>query len=331
MAAIDAEMSFFDFSRKAQAGILPLMNPIEPRYFSEQVFSAQRFYLRLNPGERTPLTVISGGVEHCRPDYEINRDGFPHPIIEFVARGAGQLTLRGASHRLTAGTVFTYSRGLPHRIQCDPDQPLTKYFVVLSGEAGRELMRECRLSPGTVSRILHPEQIQQVFEDLIRHGRGDHPDRHRMCTVAVQYLIMKIGDLAAPCGDSASGAFATYQRCRRFIEEHYLSVQSLNEVALACHVDLAYLCRLFQRFGRERPFRYLQHLRLNRAAELIQNSDLMIKEVSDKLGFSDPYNFSRAFRRAFGVPPGHLRQGEKEGRKGSGFRKEVYARLNPDS
>ena len=89
--------------------------------------------------------------------------------------------------------------------------------------------------------------------------------------------------------------------------DHYLTIKNLNDVAEACHVDPAYLCRLFQRFGREQPGHYLLHLRLNRAADLIQNSELMIKEVSDKLGFSDPYNFSRAFRRAFGVPPGHLR------------------------
>lgn len=283
------------------------MNPSEPRYFSDQVSAAQRFYLRLGPAGRTPLTVISGGVEHCRPHYEINRAGFPHPIIEFVARGAGQVVLRGETFRLSAGSVYSYSRGIPHRITGDPRHPMTKYFVVLSGEDARDLMKECRLVPGTVSRVVHPEQVQQVFDDLIRHARGDHPDRQRMCQVAVQYLIMKIGDLAAPHGDAATGAFATYTRCRQFIEENYLAVHSLQDVASACRVDQTYLCRLFQRFGRERPFRYLQHLRLNRAAEQIQTTNLQIKEVADQLGFSDPYNFSRAFRRAFGVPPGHLR------------------------
>ena len=283
----------------------------EPTYFSDQVVSAQRFYLRLKPSDPAPLTVISGGVEQCRPEYTIHRTGFPHPIIEFVARGAGRLTLRGRSHPLTTGTVFTYSRGMEHRITCEPGQPLTKYFVVLSGKAGRDLMHECQLSPGSVGRVGQPEQVQQIFEDLIRHGRDDHPDRHRMCAMVVQYLIMKIGDLATPCGEtSTSRAFATYQRCRQYIGDHYLAIRNLNEVAEACHVDSAYLCRLFQRFGRERPSRYLLHLRLNRAAELIQNSGLMIRAVSDQLGFSDPYNFSRAFRRAFGVPPGHLRKGK---------------------
>jgi AraC-like DNA-binding protein len=282
--------------------------PTEPPYFSDQISAAERFYLRLNPADPAPLTIISGGAEHCRPEYTIQRPGFPHPIIEFVARGTGQLTLRGQTTPLAAGSIFTYGRGMAHHISCTPQQPLTKYFVVLSGKAGRDLMHECRLAPGTVGRVSHPEQIQQIFEDLIKHGRDDHPDRHRMCAMVAQYLIIKIGDLAVP-GDTASTsrAFTTYQRCRQYIGDHYLTIKNLNDVAEACHVDRAYLCRLFQRFGREQPGHYLLHLRLNRAADLIQNSELMIKEVSDKLGFSDPYNFSRAFRRAFGVPPGHLR------------------------
>lgn len=279
-----------------------------PRYFSAQVFSAQRFYLRLDPLDRGPLNVISGGVEACRPEYVIHRSSFPHPIIEFVARGKGQLTLNQRDYPLTAGTVFTYSRGMNHHITCDPDQPLTKYFVTLNGKAGKDLMYECQLAPGTVIRLTHAEQVQQIFEDLIRHGRDDHPDRHRMCAMVVQYLIIKIRDLAIPRDGSAnSRAFATYQRCRQYISDHYLTLGNVNEIAGACHVDPAYLCRLFQRFGRERPGSFLLHLRMNRAAELIQNSDLMIKEISDQLGFSDPYNFSRTFRRTFGVPPGHLR------------------------
>ena len=39
----------------------------EPTYFSDQVVSAQRFYLRLKPSDPVPLTVISGVVEQCRP------------------------------------------------------------------------------------------------------------------------------------------------------------------------------------------------------------------------------------------------------------------------
>lgn len=280
----------------------------EPPYFSAQVLQAQRFFLDLNPAAAGDLVAVSGGCEHCRPDYEIKRPGFRFLIIEFIARGAGQLWLGTEPYELTPGTVFVYGRNLPHHIRSDAHNPLVKYFVAFAGRTDRDLLQECHLGLNQVVRVTHPEQIQSVFEDLIRHGRSDHPNRARLCTVALQYLIMKIGDDLLPYGKTAGRAFATYQRCRRFIEEHYAQVRNLQEVAAACHLDPAYLCRLFRRFGREQPYRYLQHLRLNRAAELLQNSERPVKDVADELGFSDPYNFSRAFQRAFGLPPGRVRQ-----------------------
>ena len=72
----------------------------EPRYFSAQISEARRFYLTWNFTTQRSLVVVSGGVEHCRSDYEINRSGFPHPTLEFVARGAGQLVLNGQTHAL---------------------------------------------------------------------------------------------------------------------------------------------------------------------------------------------------------------------------------------
>lgn len=275
----------------------------EPGYFSTQVTSARRFYLRAQPASAGDFVVASGGVEHCRTDYTIDRTGFAHTVVEFVVRGNGTLTLDGARHTLYPGMVFTYGRNLPHRIVSDAKAPLVKYFVIVAGGAFRNLLERCRLAPGTVARVLHPDQIRHIFDDLILHGLSDHADRELMCAVAVQYLVMKIGDWAVPPGKADSRAFATYQRCRQFIEDHYRSTHSLKEVAAACHVDAAYLCRLFQRFGREQPARYLHHLRMSHAAELLHNTDLMVKEVAGQLGFSDPFNFSRAYRRAFGVPP----------------------------
>ncbi len=286
----------------------------EPRYFSGLVSEARRFFLDLNPASGKRLTVVSGGCEHCLPDYRIRRSGFRFSAVEFVARGAGWLWLGGRDYRLMPGTVFVYAPGHPHHIRCDPANPLVKYFAVFTGQAGTTLLRECRLAPGRVLRVAQPGQIQQVFDDLIRHGRSDHANRARLCTVALQYLIMKIGDEAMPCDANSGRAFATYQRCRQFIEDHFEQVTALRQAADACHVNLSYLCRLFQRFGRESPSRYLQHLRLNRAAELLQGSGRLVKEVADELGFNDPFTFSRAFQRAFGLAPDHVRRPLAAGR-----------------
>jgi AraC-like DNA-binding protein len=279
----------------------------EPRYFSEQVSEARRFYLRPDQAAGQALAALSGGWERCRPDYTIHRPGFSHPVIEFVARGAGNLALDEKDFALRPGSVFVYGRNCSHTMRTQPGAPMLKYFVVCGGGEARALLRECRLEPGTVAQITHADRVQQIFDDLISHGLGDHPNRARLCAVALQYLVLKIGDLAISHAASDLPAFATYQRTRQFIAENFLRTRTLQEAADACHVNVSYLCRLFQRFGRERPYRYLQLLRMNHAADLLRHHDRMVRDVAEELGFENANNFSRAFRQWFGVPPEGMR------------------------
>ena len=101
----------------------------------------------------------------------------------------------------------------------------------------------------------------------------------------------------------ASPAFATYQRCRNEINNHYLELTSLGEIASTCHVDQAYLCRLFKRFDQQSPYQYLLRLRMNYAAELLLVPGTLVKEVADKLGFEDQFHFSRTFKKVLGISP----------------------------
>jgi len=57
-------------------------------------------------------------------------------------------------------------------------------------------------------------------------------------------------------------------------------------------------------------------LRMNRAAEKLRSPGVLVSEVADDLGFSDPFHFSRTFKRVFGVSPSSFmalqREGERE-------------------
>jgi AraC-like DNA-binding protein len=215
--------------------------------------------------------------------------------------------MNGASSELGPGTVFTYGRGIPHRISSEARQPLVKYFVVLSGSGVRALLAEHGLSPGTVVRVAQPDRVRMIFDDLIGFALGDRKGREAACVQTLQYLVLKLSDLVVPAGPRAAQAFATYEKCRAYIEAHRQGVTEIRAVAAACHVDVAYLCRLFQRFGRERPFHYVQHLRMSRAADLLQTTDRLVKDLASELGFQDAANFTRAFRRWFGVSPRFFR------------------------
>jgi AraC-like DNA-binding protein len=47
-------------------------------------------------------------------------------------------------------------------------------------------------------------------------------------------------------------------------------------------------------------------VKLQRAEALLRSREFRIKEVSDELGFANPYHFSRVFSRHFGRPPSRV-------------------------
>ncbi len=48
---------------------------------------------------------------------------------------------------------------------------------------------------------------------------------------------------------------------------------------------------------------YLNHLRMQRAVQLLNTTPLSIKAIGDQLGFSDQFYFSRAFNKLHGHSP----------------------------
>ena len=279
-----------------------------PEFFSPQVSEARRFYLDLNPSKAQALAVVSGGCEHCTPDYTIHRTTFPFCSLEFVARGRGRLKLKGREHELQPGRVFSYGPGVRHDIAADPADPLVKYFVGFAGRRARSLLRDCHLSPGSVLQIFPPNEIENLFDELIHVGRRGSRHSVALCAKLVECLVLKIAEARAPLTGTETISFTTYQQSRQHIQEHFQRLKTLQQIALECHVDGAYLCRLFQRYDHQSPYQFLMRLKMNQAAEWLQRPGALVKQVAEMAGFGDAFHFSRAFKNVFGLAPDDFRR-----------------------
>ncbi len=279
-----------------------LSPPTPPAFVSQQVTAARRFYLNLKPRPTRDLTVVCGGWEECAADYTIDRATFPFLSVEFVASGRGTLSLAGQTHPLEPGTVFTYGPGISQRISTSPDQRLGKYFVDFTGDRAKKLLRDARLAPGAVVALGASTEVRHAFDTLVRLA-ANH-DRHtaRATALQLELLLLVIERASQPGTPSERRALATFERIRQHLDAHFLQLRTLEDAAAACHVDVSYLCRLFRRFHGEKPFRYLQRLQMQWAAERLHSSGRLIREVADELQI-DQFQFSRTFKRIHGVSP----------------------------
>jgi AraC-like DNA-binding protein len=275
---------------------------IPPPFISEQVTDARRFYLNLNPSRRRDLTVVCGGWEDCSAEYEINRSTFPYFSIEYVASGCGELELAGRRYALTPGVVFAYGPEIAQRIRSSPTKRLRKYFVDFAGSRAKKELSECGLAPGTVRTIGLPKEVTRVFDSLVTAASTHDRFAEKTARLHFELLLISIARGARTRLGASQGAAAAFDRCRQYLETNFRTLRTVEEVAAACRIDVAYLTRLFRRFHDETPYRHLQRLQIQWAAERLQSSGCLIKTVADDLKV-DPFQFSRSFKRVYGISP----------------------------
>jgi AraC-like DNA-binding protein len=275
----------------------------EPAFFSRQIAEARRFFLRLNGPWPAGFNVVCGGSEHCASDYRVVRKDFPYFAVEFVARGEGSLVINNKTHPLMTGAVFAYGPGVAHDFRCHPDKPMTKYFVDFAG--ADVIKRLVRPGPrtGEILQSSAPEDIAEIFEHLIAAGKRDTPFRECICRAIGEYLLLRITESAVPLGTIGTIPFETFQRCRHWMDHNYLHAESLEQIASDCRVDESYMCRLFKRYAHQSPWQYVLRLKMRDAAQRLQVGQARVSAVAYEFGFSDPFQFSRTFRRVFGVSP----------------------------
>ncbi|WP_214628262.1 response regulator transcription factor [Paenibacillus agaridevorans] len=94
----------------------------------------------------------------------------------------------------------------------------------------------------------------------------------------------------------------------RFIEESYMGVCGLAEVAAHVHLNPSYFSKLFKKESGEGVIGYIQKLRVQKAKLLLKSTDMKIFEIAEATGFNDSNYFTHMFNRIAGVSPKEYRK-----------------------
>lgn len=280
---------------------------------SKQVSRARYFFHNLAPRNAGPLGLVMGGREHCNPDYAIRRATFPFYGLEYVAAGRGRVRLDDRWHELGPGMVFAYTPVTRCEIRTDPRDPMVKYFLSLAGADTPRRLRRCGVAVGRARQLAAHAEVTSVLEDLMREGQRSGALAGRICAALFELLLLKIEDTATLAPHASEPAREAFLRCKALIDAQVERLMSLAEIAAAAGVETSSVCRWFRRYQGTSPYQYLLRRKMNLAAEHLVEHGGLVKEAAQRLGFADPYHFSRAFKAVHGVAPQTLRRYRRVG------------------
>ena len=114
----------------------------------------------------------------------------------------------------------------------------------------------------------------------------------------------------AEAAEIPTAAFSAHRlhQVMNAILQHPEAPHSLDELAAQAGVTPSHFCRIFKKASGVSPHQYVMKARLDRARELLTQSETSVSLIADSLGFTSQSHFTRAFRQFTGRTPGEFRR-----------------------
>lgn len=101
-------------------------------------------------------------------------------------------------------------------------------------------------------------------------------------------------------------------RITKYIHDNYTNNLKLSSIAKEFHINQHYFCHIFKEFTGQTLKDYLNHIRIDKARQLLSATNIPISEIAFLCGFNDSNYFSRKFKEITGCTPRSLRQKDED-------------------
>ena len=112
-------------------------------------------------------------------------------------------------------------------------------------------------------------------------------------------------------------AAALVESVRVYLQENYGRQVVFSSLAEALAVSAPYLSKLFHEQTGTSPMKYLTDLRMRQARKFLADTSLTVQEIAARVGYPDPFHFSRSFKNAVGMSPAQFREEQNRGKPSS--------------
>ncbi len=236
--------------------------------------------------------------------------GADHTILIYCLKGAGWAELGGHRLAMRAGDLLAIPEGMPHAYGASELQPWTIHWVHALGDLANEYLAEAGLTQKTpVMRVGEDLQVSRLFNEImacLERGFG-FVEMLRASQSLAHLLALLVGRRYEQNQEAATGVEKVAQAIV-FMSEHLDQTLKVGALAAFCNLSAAHFTVVFKQETGCSPRDYLNLLRIHRACEWLQGTSLPMKEIAARLGYQDPFHFSRRFKEFQGVSPTEYRR-----------------------
>lgn len=225
--------------------------------------------------------------------------------FRFLMSGHGWYYDGHDQHELFGGMVLALDGNAKGHVVCDADNPYDFYFINFNGRLARHIADRIISQNGILFPYDDTSPIISLCERI--YGLPLSEGRHfnladALCSELLMHLV---GDEAAP------NPSVTFEKIVRYLESHLSSAINRDHAAHYFNVHPLTLDRICKQAHGQTLRQVHENMRISLAQSLLSNKHARIQEIAARIGYEDPFHFSRVFKKHCGISPKQFQLGPR--------------------
>lgn len=261
------------------------------------------------------LYIHSIGYYNKAENHYVKREhGCGQYILLYCTTGKGFVEMNGEKYTLCENRFIIIPSNTPHAYRADTKDPWSIYWIHFMGN-NAEYFAETFCYPFQIeetenSRI---ENRLNLFEEIyFTLNTGDdlaHLHYANCCFVYFMATLRYINIYRKiESRQKKSYGDRMIDRLTHYMNENIEKQLTNPDFAAFVGYSESYLYRRFYKETGMAPKHYFQSLKIKKSCVLLAETNLSVKDISLKLGFNDPYYFSKLFRQITEMSPTEYRK-----------------------
>lgn len=241
----------------------------------------------------------------CNSEYYTKREGYRSILLIYTVSGNGHARYRDREYELKAGRMLLMDCYDYQEYFSGSDSVWEIKWLHFYGSTSQEYFNMIYDKHGAVIDLPDGTGVQAILDEILKMA----DKRVFLPEARISMLITQLlTEVLLEGTDSSESYDATalnehVQLALEYIEENYSSSISLSDMASHSCCSEYHFSRLFKRTTGYSPYEYVVKYRVNKAKNLLKNTDKTVEEISEGVGFGSTSNFIRTFRELEGMTP----------------------------
>lgn len=244
-----------------------------------------------------------------------------HNVMEigFCKRGEGDMMFDDRVRRYKNGSITIIPENFPHLTVSDGEgtnfweyiffdpRMIVEELYPNNANVQREILHSINRGPLLIEAKDAPA-LERIVTAILEEAREDRPYGTRMVHFFITTLFIEIMRLNKelpyyPYESVKKNAMKHISLALSYAEEHYMDEIKVEDLAKVCNMSETHFRRVFEEYINMKPMDYVNLLRVQKACELLKNSNHSMDSIASKCGFTTVSTFNRNFNKFLGTSP----------------------------